>query len=87
MQHEPLRLHRSWGTAAMVFAMWDGALLWGVWWACSHFGGVALQPYKVRGRRSVAAEHPLPRLNPGKHHKRVPCERQACGQWQSCFAL
>ncbi|PSC67632.1 hypothetical protein C2E20_8713 [Micractinium conductrix] len=46
-EHEPLRLHRSWGTAAMVFAMWDGALLWGVWWACSHFGGVALQPYKL----------------------------------------
>lgn len=48
-QHEPLRLHKSWGTALLFFAVWDACLLALAWWACGHFGGAGpLQQHKVR---------------------------------------
>ena len=50
MQHEPLRLHKAWGTATLVFLLWDGAILAAAWWALGRWGGEALQVHKVRQR-------------------------------------
>ncbi|KAL4440609.1 hypothetical protein ABPG75_003610 [Micractinium tetrahymenae] len=46
-EHEPLRLHMAWGTAALVFVLWDGAILAATWWGLGRWGGEALQPHKV----------------------------------------
>lgn len=46
-EHEPLRLHKAWGTATLVFLLWDGAILAAAWWALGRWGGEALQVHKA----------------------------------------